>query len=116
MKNKNPLINMKYVKGITTDGEILKGLRNLNEDIFKENEEEKTKIEISYRKKTHKKLINHIVVRVQPQIWKRMLEKVCPLRVSKNQIPKPVPIYTVLQQIEVRTWKKVLQGRKAGKV
>lgn len=75
IKNKNPLINMKYVKGTITDEEILKSLRNLNKEIFTENEKEKNKIEIAYRKKTYNQLINHIVIRVSPQIWKSMLEK-----------------------------------------
>lgn len=75
IKNKNPLIIMKGVLVGTKDEDIIKQLKNRHTDIFTNKEEIESKIEIIYKRKVRNPHINHVVIRVIPQIWKKMTQK-----------------------------------------
>ncbi|XP_045541519.1 uncharacterized protein LOC123723024 [Papilio machaon] len=73
IKNKNPLVVLKDVFNYNTDEEILAALKNQNKDMMQDVEgiEE---IEIAYKKRTRNLHTRHIVLRVPPQLWRKMTE------------------------------------------
>ncbi|XP_045540539.1 zinc finger CCCH domain-containing protein 13-like [Papilio machaon] len=72
IKNKNPLVILRDVFKYNSDDDVLAALRNQNKNIFKNLEEEK--MEIIYKRRARNPHANHIVMRVAPQIWQRMVD------------------------------------------
>lgn len=75
IKNKNPLVMLRFLTSTINDESIIKEIEERNKDIFKEINKEETKIEIAYKKKTTNNMKIHVILRVSPILWKRMTEK-----------------------------------------
>lgn len=73
IKNKEPLVILRDVFSYNTDEEVLAALRNQNKDLFKDLDD-KGKVEILFKRRARNPHTNHIVMRVSPPIWKRMVE------------------------------------------
>lgn len=73
MKNKDPLVILKNVFAFNSDEDVLTALRNQNKHIL-EGRKEDSKLEIAYKKRTRNPHTNHLVLRVSPKIWQRMVE------------------------------------------
>lgn len=73
-KNKNPLVILKDVLAYNSDEEVLTALRNQNKGIIRDPEDKALKIEVAYKRRTRNPHTNHIVLRVPPCIWKRLVE------------------------------------------
>lgn len=74
IKNKDPLLILRDVLSYNSNEDILNALRNQNNRIYQNLDKQDDRIEIGYRKKTRNHHTCHIVIRVSPIIWKRMLE------------------------------------------
>lgn len=74
IENKNPLIILKNVLSANTNEDILKALNNQNRDIFTGKNNTQDKVEIKYRKRARNPHINHIVLSVPPQVWRKAID------------------------------------------
>lgn len=74
IKNKDPLLILRDVLQYNSDEDVLKALRNQNEHIFLGLDKDENRVEIRYRKKTRNQYTCHIVLRVSPKIWNRMMD------------------------------------------
>lgn len=72
MKNKDPLVILKDVLKYNTDKDVLDALRNQNKGVLKDNSDQK--MEIAFKKPTRNPLTHHIVMRVSPVIWQRLVD------------------------------------------
>lgn len=72
--NKNPLVILKDVMTYNTDEDVLGALRKQNPQLYKDLDEDHTKAEIAYKRRTRNPLTNHIVMRVPAMLWKRLTE------------------------------------------
>lgn len=75
MKNKDPLVILKHVVSMHSDEEVLRAMKNQNQEIFQGLSEEESNLEVKYRKKTRNPHVNHIVLRASPTLWKRLVKK-----------------------------------------
>lgn len=75
MKNKNPLLILKYAMKSYTDLELLEAFRNQNREIFQGLTSEEVEMKVRYKKKVWNPHLHHVVLMVTPTIWKRSLEK-----------------------------------------
>lgn len=73
IKNKNPLIIFKNVLSYNKDEEIIKSIKNQNKILFKGINEEETKMEILFKRKTNNPHTHHIIMRVSPKIWRSLI-------------------------------------------
>lgn len=71
IQNKNPLVILRNVLKYNSDEEVQNALRTQNKDLFKDIENDK--IEIVYKKRARNPLVNHVVLRVSPKMWQRMV-------------------------------------------
>ncbi|CAK1578892.1 unnamed protein product [Parnassius mnemosyne] len=74
IKNKDPLVILRDVMQYNKDEEIIKAIRTQNKQLFKEITEKEDRMEIKYRKRTRNPHTSHIMMRVSPQIWNRLIE------------------------------------------
>lgn len=74
IQNKDPLVILKDILHYNSDEDILNALRKQNLDMFKGLEKNENKTEIAYKKRTRNPHTSHIVMRVSPKIWQRMVD------------------------------------------
>lgn len=74
MKNKDPLVILRDVFKYNSDEDVLSALRNQNKHIILDGKKEDSKLEIAYKKHTRNPLTNHVILRVSPKIWQRIVE------------------------------------------
>lgn len=74
VKNKDPLLILKDVLNYNTDEDVLSALRKQNGNIFRNLDKMDDRLEIRYRKRTRNPHTSHIVIRVSPTLWNRILE------------------------------------------
>lgn len=72
--NKDPLLILKDVLLINNDGDVLKAIKNQNQNIFRGIDQKDDRVEIKYRRKARNPFTGHIVLSVSPAIWKRATE------------------------------------------
>lgn len=76
--NKKPLVVFKYVSASITDEDIKSALRNQNRRVFENMSEQDrnldSNLEIIFRKKTKNPAIKHIVARVIPSLWRKLVD------------------------------------------
>lgn len=75
IKNKDPLVILRDVLQYNSDEEILSALKCQNKDIFKDLNKNDIRTEIAFKKRTRNPLTSHVILRVSPKIWKRMIER-----------------------------------------
>ncbi|KAL0831676.1 hypothetical protein ABMA28_001224 [Loxostege sticticalis] len=75
VKNKDPMVILRGVLACNSDEEILTALRNQNGAVFHGLEQEEDRVEIKYRRKARNPHISHVVMRVSPVIWQRLMER-----------------------------------------
>lgn len=74
IKNKDPLVIMRDLLQHNSDGDVLKALRNQNKSIFNGVNKEDDRMEIAYKRRTRNPHTSHVVMRVSPKLWLRMVE------------------------------------------
>ncbi|CAK1596678.1 unnamed protein product [Parnassius mnemosyne] len=74
IQNKDPLIILRDVLQYNTDEKIEKAIRMQNKHLFKDVLNKDDRMEVKYRKKTRNPHTSHVVVRVSPQIWNRLIK------------------------------------------
>lgn len=74
IKNKDPLLILKDVLQYNTDEDIIQALRSQNRNVFGNLDEQDDRIEVRYRRKTRNPYTCHIVIKVSPKIWNRVLD------------------------------------------
>lgn len=74
IKNKDPLVIFRDVLQYNNDEEVLRALRNQNRNIFGGLDEDQDRCEIAYKKRTRNPHTSHMVMRVSPKLWQRMVE------------------------------------------
>lgn len=74
VSNKDPLLILKDVLLINNDDDVLKAIKNQNQNIFSGIDQRDDRIEIKYRRKARNPLTGHIIVSTSPAIWKRATE------------------------------------------
>lgn len=72
MQNKDPMVILRDVLHYNTDEEIIRAMRNQNNNIFKDLNANAQKMEVAYKKRTKNPHTSHIILRVSPRIWQRM--------------------------------------------
>lgn len=72
--NKDPLLILKDVLLINNDSDVLKAIRNQNQNIFRAIDPKDDRVEIKYRRRARNPLTGHIVLSTSPTIWKRATE------------------------------------------
>lgn len=73
VKNKDPLIILRDVFKYNSDEDIIAALKNQNKGILTD-EKDREKLEIIYKKKARNPLAQHVVMRVTPQTWKKLVD------------------------------------------
>ncbi|XP_063838171.1 uncharacterized protein LOC135087301 [Ostrinia nubilalis] len=73
MKNQDPMLVLKDVLSYNTNDDIIAALRNQNGGVFQGLDKGDDRMEFRYRRKARNPLMNHIVLRVSPQIYNRMM-------------------------------------------
>lgn len=74
IKNKDPLVILKDVMKYNKDEEIIKGMKTQNRHLFLDIEGEEDRIEVKYRRKARNPLAEHVVLKVSPKIWSRLID------------------------------------------
>ncbi|CAD0206062.1 unnamed protein product [Chrysodeixis includens] len=72
--NKDPLVVLMEVLKVNTNDDVLKGLRNQNGHLLKGLREEDDRVEVKYRKRARNLLTEHVVLKVSPEIWRRLTQ------------------------------------------
>lgn len=72
--NKDPLVIIKDVFNYNTDEDILKSLKTQNKHIVGDISEGDYRVAVRYRKKARNPLQGHVVLRVSPKVWSRLLD------------------------------------------
>ncbi|KAL0808749.1 hypothetical protein ABMA28_012430 [Loxostege sticticalis] len=75
MRNHDPMVILRDVMKHHTDNDIKTALRNQNGVVFRALDEKDDRLEVKFRRKARNPLMNHVVLRVSPIIYNRMLEK-----------------------------------------
>lgn len=75
MKNKDPLVILKDVLTYNTEEEVIGALRKQNQKIFEGLTGDDDKMEVKYKRKSRNAITNHIVLRVSPKLWNRLVQK-----------------------------------------
>lgn len=73
VKNKDPLLILKDVLAVNSNEEVLKLLRAQNRDIFQGLSKDEDRVEIVYRKKARNPHNSHVIIKLSPALWNRML-------------------------------------------
>ncbi|CAH2224155.1 jg8978 [Pararge aegeria aegeria] len=74
IQNKDPLLVLKDVLAYNSDDDLKSALKNQNRGIFEGIGKVEDRIEIRFRRKTRNPHVNHVVIRVSPKLWTRMVE------------------------------------------
>ncbi|CAD0196461.1 unnamed protein product [Chrysodeixis includens] len=72
--NKDPLVILMEVLKVNTNEDVLKGLRNQNGHLLKGLKEGDDRMAVKYRKKARNLLTEHVVLKVSPEIWRRLTQ------------------------------------------
>lgn len=72
--NKDPLIILKGVMKYNSDEETIKALRNQNPKLFQGLTGEDDRAAIKFKKPARNQLTQHVVLRVSPPLWRRLVE------------------------------------------
>ncbi|KAL0822877.1 hypothetical protein ABMA28_004869 [Loxostege sticticalis] len=75
MKNHDPMVILRDVMTHHTDNDIKTAIRSQNGVVFRGLEGKDDRLEVKFRRKARNPLMNHVVLRVSPLIYNRMLEK-----------------------------------------
>ncbi|KAL0820012.1 hypothetical protein ABMA28_004873 [Loxostege sticticalis] len=75
MKNQDPMVILRDVIASHTDEDVKQAIRNQNGMVFRGLEPKDDKMEVKFRRKARNTMMCHIVLRVSPQVYNRMLEK-----------------------------------------
>lgn len=73
IRNKDPLVILKDVFKFNSDEDVLNALKNQNKEVVTEDIKH-LKMEIVYKKHARNPHMHHIVMRVSPKIWRRMVD------------------------------------------
>lgn len=73
IQNKDPLLILRDVLQYNSDEDIKSSLRNQNRGLF-EGIGKDDRIEIRFRRKARNPHASHVVIRVAPKLWQRMVE------------------------------------------
>ncbi|XP_013179837.1 PREDICTED: uncharacterized protein LOC106126637 [Papilio xuthus] len=74
VKNKDPMIILLNVFKYNSDEDIIAALKNQNKGVLSEGGDKEEKLEIVYKKKARNPLTQHVVMRVNPHIWKKLTD------------------------------------------
>lgn len=74
IKNKDPLVIIYGLIKNHSDEDIIKALKNQNKNLFRGATGESNDIEIRYRRKARNPHTEHVVVKVSPHIWNKMMD------------------------------------------
>lgn len=74
VKNKDPLLVLRNVLAANTDEDILRAFKNQNRDIFRNLDEEESRLAIKYRRRARNPHVSNIVITTSPKIWQRAQE------------------------------------------
>lgn len=75
IKNKDPLVILKDVLAYNTEEEVVGALRKQNQKIFEGLTEDEDRMVVKYKRKSRNAITNHIVLKVSPRLWGRLVEK-----------------------------------------
>ncbi|KAL0892594.1 hypothetical protein ABMA27_014323 [Loxostege sticticalis] len=75
MRNHDPMVILRDVMTHHTDNDIKTALRNQNGVVFRGLDGKDDRLEVKFRRKARNPLMTHVVLRVSPTIYNRMLEK-----------------------------------------
>lgn len=75
MKNQDPMVILRDVIASHSENDILMALRNQNGGVFQGLEAKDSRMEVRFRRKARNHLMNHVVLRVSPHIYNRMMER-----------------------------------------
>ncbi|KAL0809477.1 hypothetical protein ABMA28_011024 [Loxostege sticticalis] len=75
MRNHDPMVILRDVMVHHTDNDIKTAIRNQNGVVFRGLDGKDDRLEVKFRRKARNPLMNHVVLRVSPTIYNRMLEK-----------------------------------------
>lgn len=73
-KYKDPLVQIRGVLQVHTDEEVLQFINKQNAHLFQGIDDKEKTIEIKYRRRARNPLLNNIILKVSPKIWRRMTE------------------------------------------
>ncbi|CAD0204056.1 unnamed protein product [Chrysodeixis includens] len=91
--NKDPLVILMEVLKVNTNEDVLKGLRNQNSHLLKGLKEEDDRIEVKYRKRARNLLTDHVVLKVSPEIWRRLTQaKVVHMDLQRIRVADQSPL------------------------
>lgn len=74
IKNKDPLVILKDILQYNSDEDVMISLRNQNKLLYKDIRTEDDRAQIVYKKRTRNPHTCHIVMRVSPILWQRMIQ------------------------------------------
>lgn len=74
IKNKDPLVILKDVLAYNTEEEVLGALRKQNHKTF-EGLGDEDRMEVKYKRKSRNAITNHIILKVSPRLWSRLVER-----------------------------------------
>lgn len=73
VENRDPMLVLRDVLACNSDMDITTALRNQNGSVFHGLKKEEDRMEIKFRRKARNPLTSHVVVKVSPQIYNRMM-------------------------------------------
>ena len=73
VENRDPMLVLRDVLACNSNMDITTALRNQNGSVFHGLKKEEDRMEVKFRRKARNPLTNHVVVKVSPQIYNRMM-------------------------------------------
>lgn len=73
VKNRDPLLVLRGVLAVNTDGEVIKALRNQNRDLFSNLGPGDDRLLVKYRRKTRNPHVVNVVLSASPTLWARII-------------------------------------------
>ncbi|XP_063834856.1 uncharacterized protein LOC135084043 [Ostrinia nubilalis] len=73
MKNQDPMLVLKDVLSYNSNDDIVTALRNQNGEVFRGLEKKDDRVEFRFRRKARNPLMSHVVLRVSPQIYNKLI-------------------------------------------
>ncbi|XP_063835567.1 uncharacterized protein LOC135084759 [Ostrinia nubilalis] len=73
MKNQDPMLALKDVLSYNSNDDVIAALRNQNGGVFHGLDKADDRVEFKFRRKARNPLMSHVVLRVSPQIYNRMM-------------------------------------------
>ncbi|CAD0196855.1 unnamed protein product [Chrysodeixis includens] len=93
VSNKDPLVVLMEVLKVNTNDDVLKGLRNQNGHLLKGLKEGDDRVVVKYRKKARNLLTEHVVLKVSPEIWRRLTQaKVIHMDMQRIRVADQSPL------------------------